>query len=233
MSEKYYGKHFSWKSKNSIFWGIVLVAAAVLLILQGAGVNLGYNISVWRIILGAFCLAMLIDRLIRLRFTEIVFPLAFLFLIFEAPIAHAVGRPADDLDLINNWIVIIAALLLTIGLKAIIPERGGHRSFDKVSSSTMYLDGGDLSSVKIHDHMGSVQVFVTNKNLYQGGGHISICDNMGTVKLHIPREWNAVVDIHDNMGRINVPEQPDNRVYDYSVKIEAFDNMGTVDVIFD
>ena len=231
MSEKNNTKKYSWKSKNSIFWGIVLVAAAVLLILQGAGVNLGYDISFWRIILGALCLAMLIDRLIRLRFTEIVFPLAFLFLVFEAPIAHAIGRPEDDLNLINNWIVIVAALLLTIGLKAIIPERG-HRSFDKISSSTMYLDGSDLSDVRIHDHMGSVQVFVTNKNMYQGGGHILICDNMGTVKLHLPREWNAVVDIHDNMGRVSVPEQPD-KVYDYSVSIEVCDNMGTVDVIFD
>ena len=223
---------WNWKSKNSIFWGVVLVGAAVMLILQGVGVNLGYGVSVWRIILGALCLAWLVDRIIERHFTEIFFPLAFIFLIFEAPIAHAIGRPEDQLDLISNWIVLAAALLLTIGLKAIFTEREGRRSFDRLNSSTIYLDGGDLSNSDIHDHMGTVQAFITNKQEYQGGGSINIRDNMGTVKLHIPREWNVTVNAYDNMGRVNVPEQPD-RVYDRTVELRIHDNMGTVDVIFD
>ena len=232
MSEKKKKVTFNWRSKNSIFWGIVLVGAALLLILQGIGVNVGYGISVWRIVLGALCAAWLIDRIIERHFTEIIFPLAFIFLIFEAPIAHAIGRAEDDLDLISNWTVLLAALLLTIGLKALIPERDGRRSFDRISTSTVYLDGNDLAHADIRDNMGTMQVFITNKNLYTGGGHICIHDNMGTVKLHIPREWNAVVNVHDNMGRVSVPDQPD-RIYDYSVSLEIHDNIGSVDVIFD
>ena len=223
---------WNWKSKNSIFWGIVLIGAAVMLILQGVGVKLGYGISAWRIILGALCLAWLIDRIIEKHFTEVIFPLAFIFMIFESPIAYALGRSEGDLDLINNWIVLLAALLLTIGLKAIVPEKEGRRSFDRLSSSSIYLDGADLSSVSIHDHMGSVQAFITNRQMYQGGGIINIHDNMGTVKLHIPREWNVTVNTYDNMGRVYVPDQPD-RIYDRTIALEIHDNMGTVEVIFD
>ncbi len=223
---------WNWKSKNSIFWGIVLIGAAVMLILQGVGVKLGYGISAWRIILGALCLAWLIDRLIERHFTEIVFPLAFIFLIFESPIAYALGRAEDDLDLISNWIVLLAALLLTIGLKSIVPEREGRRSFDRLGSSTVYLDAADLAGASIHDHMGTVQAFITNRQNYQNGGLINIHNNMGSVKLHIPREWTVTVNTHDNLGRVNVPIQPE-RVYDHTVALDIHDNMGSVDVIFD
>ena len=219
------------KTRNSIFWGIVLVGAAVFLILNGIGVDLGYGISVWRIVLGALCLGWLIERLIARSFSETIFPLAFLFLIFEKPIAHAIGRPDDNL--ISDWTVILAALLLTIGLKAILPEKSGGRSFDKLGASTLYFDAADLSNANIYDCMGTVNAYVTNVDAYPGGGTIRIYDNMATVKVHLPRRWAVITNCHDNMGRVSIPDQSPDRVYDKSITLEISDNMGNIEVTFD
>ena len=224
--------HESMKITNRIFWGTVLIGAAALLILNGLGVGLGYGINVWRIIGGVLCLACIVDRIAEKRFTDIVIPLAFLFLIFEPTIAHALGRADDDLDLISTWTVILAAVLLTVGLKFIFRDKTGIISSGKLGSSNVYFDGADLSDAEICDNMGTVQAYVTNAEAYEGNGKITVRDNMGSVKLHLPSNWNVVANCRDNMGRVTIPEQKDG-VYDRTVKLEIYDNMGGIEVIFE
>ena len=220
------------KLSNRIFWGVVLIGAAALLILNGLGVDLGYGVNVWRIIGGVLCLACVVDRIAEGRFTDIVIPLAFLFLIFEPTIAHAIGRADDDLDLISTWTVILAAILLTFGLKFLFREKGGIITLGKLGSSNVYLDGADLSDAVINDNMGTVQAYVTNTEAYDGNGKITVRDNMGSVKLHLPSNWNVVANCHDNMGRVTIPEQKDG-VYDRTVRLDIYDNMGGIEVIFE
>ncbi len=220
------------KLTNRLFWGFVLIGAAVLLILNGIGVDLGYGVNVWRILGGVLCLALIVDRIAEKRFTDLVIPIAFLFLIFQPTIAHAIGRADDDLTIIPTWTVILAAILLTIGLKVIFREKSGIIKSGKFGSSTVYLDGADLSDAVIKDNMGTVQAYVTNTEAYSGNGKITIKDNMGSVKLHLPSTWNVVANCSDNMGRVTIPEQKDG-VYDKTVTVEIYDNMGGIEVIFD
>lgn len=223
-------KKYTVKTRTSIFWGLVLVGAAVLLILNGIGVSLGYGVSVWRIILGVLCLAWLVDTLAERRFTEIPFPLAFLFLVFETPIAYAAGF--EDGNIISDWTVILAALLLTIGLKALFHDREGKLRLSNASSSTIYLDGGDLASAEIRDNLGSVNAYITNRDAYEGGGTVTIKDNLGKVVIHIPANWNVVTDCHDNLGSVSVADQEDG-VFDKSITLAIRDNLGAVKVVFD
>lgn len=217
----------TFKTRTGIFWGLVLIAAAVLLILNGIGVELGYGLSVWRIILGVLCLAWVVDTIAERRFTELPFPLAFLFLVFEPTIAHALGR--EDNKLIPFWTVLLAALLLTIGLKAIVPEKPGKKHIGKMNT-TVYLDGAELSDASIHDNAGSVTVYVSNPEEYAGGGTIRVHDNLGKVTLHLPSTWNVTVDTYDNLGSVDVPE---NEGGEKTVAICAHDNVGKVSVVFD
>ena len=217
------------KTRSSIFWGLVLVGAAVLLILNGIGVELGYGLSVWRIILGAVCLAWVVDTIVELRFTELPFPIAFLFLVFEPTIAHALGR--EDNKLIPFWTVLLAALLLTIGLKALVPGKNGKKFIGKTGNTTLYLDGADLSNAEIRDNLGNVTAYVSNPDAYTGGGVITIRDNLGKVTLHLPSNWNVTVDAHDNLGSVDVPEN--NNGGDVTVAVDVIDNLGKVCVLFD
>ena len=222
---------WNWKSTSSIFWGIVLVAAAVLLILDGVGVELGYGVSVWRIILGAACVAWFAGSIIKRRFTDLIFPLAFLFLIFEAPIAHALGK--EDNNLISNWTVLLAALFLTIGLKFILPKKtGGVKISGKIGSATLYFDASDLSNVRITENVGATNAYIVNREAYTGGGMIYVSENVGAVTLHIPGDWAVTVNRHDSIGPINVPERPDG-VYRYTIGVDVHDNVGPVNVVFE
>lgn len=216
------------KFGTGIFWGIVLIGAAVLLILNGIGVNLGYGISVWRIILGTLCVAWVVVTIVELRFTDLPFPFAFLFIIFEPTIAHALGR--EDNKLISTWIVLLAALLLTVGLKAIFS--GKIRKTSSIGSKTLYFDAADLESAEIKDNAGSVQAYITNKEAYTGDGTIVIRDNLGKITLHIPSNWNVTVNSRDNLGKVSVADQEDG-VFDNSITVDVRDNVGSVNIVFD
>ncbi|MBP5618140.1 MAG: hypothetical protein J6X61_03210, partial [Clostridia bacterium] len=131
------------------FWGIVLILAAVVLVLDGVGVSLGAGMTPWRIVGAVFLAGWLICEIVRLKFTNIFFPAAFLFLVLEEPIAIWMGRGEDATDLIANWVVLVAALLLTIGTKAIFhpkhDEDGYKVAGGRIGSQTYYFDATDLS----------------------------------------------------------------------------------------
>ena len=220
-----------WKTRNSIFWGIVFIGAAAFLILGALGIDLGYGVTAWRIVLGVLCLAWLVDRIVELQFSHTVFPIAFLFLIFEPTIAHLVG--SESSDLISNWIVLLAALLLTIGLKILLPKRIGGRTYSvERTGSALYLDGSELESATISDHVGSTNVYISNTDAYIGGGTINITDNVGSIKLHIPSTWNVILQHSDNLGRVSITEQKDG-VYEHSINVNVYENVGSVNVVFD
>lgn len=214
---------------NAIFWGLALIIAAVVLILDGAGVDLGYGINAWRILLGCAFVAWLVCEIVRLRIYGIFFPLAFLFITFEAPIAEAVGR--EDHDLISNWVVLSAAFLLTIAFYVIIPKNGKNFKADKIGSSTLYFDSADLFDAHVSDNVSKVDVYFTNREAYQGNGNLSISDNVGQVNVNVPREWRVSTKVHDNIGRVKVPDQ-DDAVKSKSLTLEISDNVGSVNVIF-
>lgn len=112
---------------SKIIWGILIVAAAVLLILQGVGVLGNFTsvvgeIAIWKIVLAVFLLAAVIDRIVRLRFDHIFVPLGFIFMLFEENIAVACGI-GNDGNIINNWIVFVCSLLLSAGVGLLIPKR--------------------------------------------------------------------------------------------------------------
>ena len=72
---------------SSIFWGVVLICTAVLLIFNSLGISVGYldggGLPVVRIVLGVLCAVWLITEIVKLRFARIFFPLAFILLLFS------------------------------------------------------------------------------------------------------------------------------------------------------
>ena len=87
-----------------LFWGLVLILTAVILVMDGLGVSFGSTVTVWHVIAGILALAWLICEIVKFRFTNVFFPLAFLFRIFEGTIAAAIGRPGENLTgATNGW----------------------------------------------------------------------------------------------------------------------------------
>lgn len=219
------------KTKKNILVGLLLIGAAVLLILGDLGLQFKYHLETWRIVLGLLCLAIFVERLLKLRLPETVFPLAFLFMIFEPLIAQLVG--SESSNLISNWTVLLAALLLTIGLEVILPEKfcGGQRSVG-FERSALYLEASELADATISDHAGSTNVYVSNTDAYPGDGTIRITDNVGSIKLHLPGTWNVILEHSDNLGRVSMSEQ-EGEVFDQSITVKVYDNVGSVKILFD
>ena len=228
------------KSYSAIVWGLVLVLAAVVLILDDAGVPIGFGISPWRIILGVLLFAWLVYEVIRLRFTEIFFPIAFLFILFQKPIAKEVGYGKGRF--LSPWIVLLAALLLTIGMQILFKRKSeviinghtvtaGKKGGDRIGNQTIYFDATDLSNVEIREHIGTVDAYISNKETYPGDGKITVTENLGMVKLHLPNEWNIVTYTKENLGKISIPDH--EATGDKSITIVVTENLGEVSVVFE
>ena len=221
-----------------LFWGLVLILTAVILVMDGLGVSFGSTVTVWHIIAGILAVAWLICEIVKFRFTNVFFPLAFLFIIFEGTIAAAIGRPGENL--ISNWIVLLAALLLTIAFKFIsrpkhvVSVNGKQYSIGdggKIGSQTVYLDGSDLSGAVITEHLGTTKVYISNKEAYTGGGRITVRENLGSVTIFVPSEWKVVSRSTDNLGRVFIPAR--DKEGDIPLELEVLDNIGSVSVVFE
>ena len=90
---------------SSVFWGTVLVLAAVVLILDGLGIKFADGLfTPLRIIGGVLLLSWLIYEIVRLRFTNVFFPLAFLFLVMEESCAAPLRGTTIGLTLESSFV---------------------------------------------------------------------------------------------------------------------------------
>lgn len=230
---------FSWnksKSKKAIFWGLVLILSAVILVLDNMGINFGMEFSLWRIIGGVLLVSWLICEIVRLKFADIFFPIAFLIILFRDPLVTWLNLDPEKVP--EFWIIILAAALLTAGFHAIFDRKktftiNGHEveTNGKIGKDTLYADAKDLSGFTIKEHLGAVEVFFSNKDNYPGNGVITICDNLGLVTIHMPKDWNVVTQCSDNLGTISVPEHEYSG--EKSITLDVHDNLGRVEVKFE
>ena len=96
---------------RAIIAGIAIIFCAILLLFLPAT-----GIPVWKAIVGTLFLAWaIIDPV------DMFIPVAIIFFLFEAPIAYAMGIESGNL--VSNWIVIVAAILATVGMNFIIRSK--------------------------------------------------------------------------------------------------------------
>ena len=109
--------------KSNIVWAIALIVLAVAVILNTVGVDFGLkNISAWKLVASGLLLAFAIERCLEGEFSLLFIPLVIIFLILEKEIALACGIPSGDIG--PNWLFILSAVLLTIGVSMLLPDKG-------------------------------------------------------------------------------------------------------------
>lgn len=227
--EKWKDHHVKGGYKGAaVFWGLMLIAAAVLLLADEMGFRLGlYSISAWQVLGGVLCLSWIIKGIASRSFFSIFFPLAFLVMLFEAQIAGLLGVPGGNL--VSNWILLLAALLLTIGFHVLFPfvkkfpaitssacvtEKNRDKIENAMGAAVTYVDACDLGTYKIDNAMGKTEVFIENAEGYQGEGTIDIDNAMGHTLLHVPADWQVVVHSECAVGAVQnrMPDNPEGKV---------------------
>jgi len=97
---------------SKLVWGLLLLLAAAFIIANQVG---GFiEIGFWSILVGTLALAYTIACLIKLKFDSLPIPLAIIYIVIQNPL---------ELPHINAWLLILAAILATIGLNVLLPKK--------------------------------------------------------------------------------------------------------------
>ena len=225
-------------SSSSIFWGLVLLGVAIVIILEGIGVGDFYGFTVPSIAFGILMVAWLVHFVVKRKYYMIFLPLGLLYsFVLEKPIVKATN-PANakaNGRLLSVWLVILASVLLCCGFKLLFNRKNvienGKSEHGRLGNSTMYFDAANFRNATISENVGRINAYITNKTLYDGNGVITISDNIGNITLHIPENWLVVTDASSNLGKVVIPEQKGPT--DKTITIVIRDNVGVITVEFD
>ena len=222
-------------SANRIAFGLLFIACAVLIILDAVGFSLGFlsGIPAWVLILTALNLVWLIDLIVKLKISEVFFPIAFIFMLLEKYIAGWCGLGKSNI--INNWLVFLCALLLMIGAKLITPKRRFGKRFSKIkhnhtspgTASTVYVDcETEDETVTVKNELGACNVYFSNVESYKGGMVLEIYNELGSMTINVPSEWNIVTNIKNELGAVSASEEEGTT--DKTIFINGKNELGSV-----
>lgn len=212
------------RNRHGIFWGIFLLIGAGILVASQMHL-ITYAFSFWSIFLTIILVAVMIRSIISFSIGGIVFPLAFLAIIFAKPLGITALVP---------WTVLGAALLITIGLSLIFypaiarrrmtrmrlrhhgyafqgPHHGNFRhDFDietveesdadinvRMGNSVRYIKSDDFKVANISVNMGNAKVYFDNVTV-NDTAEINIDVSLGGLDLYIPSSWNLEQEIDDS-----------------------------------
>jgi hypothetical protein len=243
--------------KNDIFWGVLFILAAALIVVSKLGFLVG--ISIIEVILTVLLVGILISNVVKLKFSGILFPVAFLAIIY-----------AEELQIqdLTPWPVLAVALLGSIGLNLIFkPDRWHFRHhkhgkfgrewsvdfenktdkhYDKVineqdgnvircsqsfGSTIKYINTDNFERADIECSFGAMKVYFDNALIQSGHAQIDLDVSFSGVELFIPKTWNVIDKVDTSFGSM----QEKNRRGDSQapvVTITGDVSFGGVEIIY-
>lgn len=198
--------------KRNIFWGIFFIVATVVLIASQVG-----NFEAWSFwsLLGSILLvAVIIQSAMYKVWAGIFIPISVIYIIYQ----NALHWPY-----IAPWVLIIAAILVSIGFHILfksrsIPHHVYHDHSTRISgndddnnpqisvslgNTTRYLHSTALASGRLSVSLGSLEVYFGDAKLDPAGATISMDCSLGAIKLYIPRVWRVVDNIESSIGGVS------------------------------
>ena len=206
------------RNKNSIFWGLMLIAIACYLILSQLQI-VTLAVSITKLILGVIFVGTAINSIVEKSFGGFFCSLAFLWIIFDS---------VFKLPVVSTPVVLMIALLLTIGFSMLFPKK--HRVFanydekkhvewddydnpDKVGkhqtvfnsdtnetfygsnrfgASAKYINTGNFQKADIDCSFGEIKVYFDSAKITGSSAEICVRQSFGCTQLFIPKEWQIV-----------------------------------------
>ena len=239
-------------SVHKIFWGLLLLLSAAALIFYGIGGEAGFfGIPLYKLLLGLILVSWIVSKVffsntLRERF-KIFFPLAFLFMLFEPEIADYIRY--NDENIINNWLLLLAALLANIAMTVIIPKKsrksysksgfrsesygfGEYESYDKkqFSDSVIYIDASITTKSYVKNTCGETNVYYQNSDravenvVYT----LTVENSMGETNVHVPADWVVKNEMSCFLGEINTRKNPQG---DVKLIIRGENNLGETNIL--
>lgn len=224
--------------KKSYLWPIELIVCGVLMILLGLASNLGWiDTPLYKIVLAVPLLALTIGKgIIRRKYYILPLTLSSLFMLFEKNIAELASAKTDNL--IPNWVVIVAAVCMCIGIALImvLSKEDRVKVNDKkdsvnLSAVVRYIDCNGFTNEHVECNIGSCRVFFSNVSEFTGNGTLNVYNNMGSILISVPKSWTVISEIENHMGSLSIDTNTQGEA-DKILKITGENNMGAIHVKF-
>ncbi|APC83664.1 LiaF transmembrane domain-containing protein [Clostridium botulinum] len=189
--------------KERVFWGILLILGGVFLIIS----KLGYfpDVNVFSLLLTVFLAVIIVKSLLRINFVGILFPIAFICIIYDKQLG---------ITNITPWTVLIAALLGSIGLSMIfhkhpkwvnnkyncedykfekidIEDEGHVRFKSSFGASIKYINTDNFEQADFDCSFGAMKVYFDNAIMSNDNNAIvRINASFSGIELYVPKTWN-------------------------------------------
>ena len=191
--------------KERVFWGVLLVLGSIALIVN----KLGYfgNINMISIIMGIVLIGIIIKSIFYKSFSGILFPLAFICIIFDEQFG---------LTAITPWTVLIAAALGSAGLSMIFNKKPKWYDYKKsynwnkeeyetidfeddnhirldtsFGGSIKYINTDNFERADLSCSFGSMKIYFDNSKLKNGRGVVKLEASFAGVEFYIPKTWSV------------------------------------------
>ncbi|ADL53965.1 LiaF transmembrane domain-containing protein [Clostridium cellulovorans] len=208
--------------RERVFWGLVLILGGVFLIIS----KLGYfpDINVFSLLLTILLAVIILKSLIRVNFPGILFPIAFISIIYD-----------DQLGItsITPWTVLVAALLGSIGLSMIFHRHskwmntkyiGEEHKFEEISiedgsqirfknsfgASIKYVNTDDFQQAHFDSSFGAMKVYFDNAVIRNENAVVRINASFSGIELYMPRTWKIEDKTSVFLGSISEKNKNDN-----------------------
>lgn len=189
--------------KERIFWGVLFILIGIFLIIS----KLGYfpNVNVFSLLLTVFLVVVIVKSLLRLNFAGILFPIAFICIIYDKQLG---------ITNITPWTVLIVALLGSIGFSMIfhkstkwvnvecyyedykfekidVEDESHVRFKNSFSGSTKYINTDNFEQADFMCSFGALKVYFDNATMSNNNAIIRINASFSGIELYIPKNWKV------------------------------------------
>ncbi|MDP4132747.1 MAG: hypothetical protein Q8882_01900 [Bacillota bacterium] len=199
--------------KGKIMWGITFILAAALIVAEGLG-YLG-SMSLFGLIISVLLVPVIITNIIYLDFPGFLFPLAIIGIIYAKPLG---------IEKLSPWPILLIAVLLSIGLSFIFPNKG-HRKMHskhiaeevidgnendelnfeaKFTGSVKYVNAKNIKNVNIDCSFGGLKVYFDHADINEAGANINFNLSFSGAEIYIPRSWEVINNVNCIVGGVEV-----------------------------
>ncbi len=235
--------------KNSnFFWGLGLVAVAILLVANGMGIlpDVPWLQAIISLLFAVYALRQIWKR----RFFGSMLALGCIAWIWEGYLG---------IEAITPFPLLFAAGLLGIGLNLMFGKRhrivtftkdghtvqvdsdgienwqdGRHVTLENVFNSTnKYVNSDAFSSAEFSNVFGSANVYFNNAVIAGGVADVKVENVFGKMNLYFPGTWRLQVDKEAVFGAVHVYGHPSTIAESPLIRLDADSVFGEVNIYFE
>ena len=204
---------------SSFFWGPFLLLIAVFIIINQFDNFI--DISIGSVVVAIFSLLCIAYCITRFRFALLPFPLAFLYIVFQAPL----GLPE-----IQTRYLVLASLFAYIGLSFMIPRKRWKKKYKFIyankhqqqtgtgntnednnpsvkvnfGSVSRHLHADSLETAELSCNFGAMEISLDKAEISPDGAVININCSFGSIELFAPKHWKINDQLNCSLGNIDI-----------------------------